>query len=335
LPASSNSPYPHESAKSQFVCRLDYFFCHAKTNDVQNIGHEIARLLQVHDRLESRFTYSLIGLKIFQDFLQSYKPPFSLLHPLKWLLKGAIRAADNMVGGVFSEILGEITGDSLDKIFERANEQVQRLLKNKHTADSFQQYCQSKPLGSILSGSYSPGRRYLSTHQFNESIFNALQNAHMLDGAFETITALHGFVTSVKAKALVLIIDDANDMTLLNSIVRFIDHLDELDGRAEDRPGVLLIVSMLQATYDRIKNTEVPDKALKHRICFKEPKTLRGPMNGEIGALLNRLLDLREPYQAIDDNVRQRITTDCSAPSFREAIECIGGHLRALENARA
>jgi hypothetical protein len=81
----------------------------------------------------------------------------------------------------------------------------------------------------------------------------------MLASTKESIAALRDIVGLVKAKVLVVIIDDANDITLLKSVVSFIDSLGSLDRtRDNGKPGVLVILSMLEATYDRIMNSTEP-----------------------------------------------------------------------------
>jgi hypothetical protein len=84
----------------------------------------------------------------------------------------------------------------------------------------------------------------------------------------------------------VIMIDDANDPFLLEKIMRFIDGLNDLRGRS---PGVLLVLSMLDSTYEKVANTANLDKSLRDRICFNQRIQTPGPTVTEVTDLVKRL----------------------------------------------
>ena len=330
----------HSSSGDRIGCKFDYFFTHVKVHGLEasRMGADIVSHLQVHNSIEPTLTYSLISLKVFQNFLQTYKLPFyvkCVTNPFKWGIKAAASLLDRFVGGMISDFIGEATGDAFDEV----NKTVQDRLAVRHTAARFREYCQGKMLGTILADSYSKNNTYTSAVQFNRSVFDAFARAQILNNVNDAIRATRDIIGAVSAKVLVVLVDDANDEMLLENFAGFIDGLDELDRTAgRNNPRVLLILNMVKFTYDSILHTDKLDKSLQQRLCYNEPVFLPGPSQNNLRLLVEKLVNLRngDPSKTpitITDQKKQEIAENCKRDSYRESTSCILKCL-SLENRR-
>jgi hypothetical protein len=316
-------------------CRFDYFFSHVKTDGIKSeeIGYHLLQALQFHPKWPSTYTYSLISLRLFQQFLQtSYQLPWyvRLALPIKWIMKGGLNTLDKGLGGMLSDILGEAAGEA----FEAVNKRAQLYLSNQHIQMQFRNYCDNTRIGSILVDHYSRMKKYLPPDKFNKSIFDALNSAHMLDSAADAITAMRDLISTVGAKVLVVMVDDANDDALLKNFVGLINRLDALD-RDGTAPKVLLMLSMLSSRYDDVMRSTDDDKSLRQRLGYNGRVVLPSPTAEDIASLIARLEYLSSkdaPVTSASASLsapdKASIVEECKNRPYRYAMRCIGRHLR-------
>lgn len=323
-------------ANTDVGCRFNYFFSHVKLHSADNshIGYSLFQPLQFHLKWDSSYTYSLIAIRLFREFLSSYRHPWYvwLTNPLKWFVKAAVKTCDALLGGMLSDVLTEAGGE----LFDRANKAAQDFLAQEHTKDKFREFCNARKVGAIIADNYASGGAYTPPNRFNEKLFHTLENAQVLASAYDAIAEMREILSSVEAKVLVIIMDDANDLQILQNIARFIDGLDDLD-RTEgpNKPRVLLLLNMVKSTYDAIATSDNPDKSLKHRILYNPPIVLPPPTAADIAALTDRIATLMNISDAgatrsrqVTAEERATIAQSCPRTSYREAIGHISESIR-------
>jgi hypothetical protein len=316
-----------QSSTSRLQLKSDYFFAHIKAHnlEISKIGQHFFTALQLHLKVEPTYTYSLISVKLFRDFLNSYKPPWYVrLNPLRLGTKALTEFLDGFSLGIFSEVLGEVKGTT----FDQADKRVQAFLGRRHWAEAFEQYYSNRPFGAVLAKYYSQGRGTpISPETFRTNVANALENTLTLRSSNDAIRIMRDVARLVNAKVLVLLVDDANDLALLDNLQGFIDGLDDLDRTGgREGPRVLLVLSIVQEIYRKIVNTSASDKSLPQRISFTPPVVLEGPGRPQIEQLVDRLISLRWFSRRGKSNRnydKAQIAQDCQKRTYREAISCI------------
>ncbi len=314
-------------SQSSSPIKFDYFFTYvsAQSIDAKKIGYEIFRNLQIHYKLQPSYTFSLLQKEVFREFQKWYKAPWFTNIPSYILRRGA-HLVDAQVGGALSELLEDIGSESLDHAFEAADKQLLKFLKNKHALRGFKDFCELRNLGDIFVTKQMVEGKIFPPDKYNAAILDVLTKGSMVDSPVEVIEALQDVARIVKAKALIVIIDDANNLIILNKLIRFVNKLNDFN--AFGRPRVLLILSMLTNTYNTIKNSQNPDETLKQKLTFNPPIQLPAPTPEDIKDLVGNLIRFRNEAcintRPIGDVETKEILEQCCCGSYRAAIQCVG-----------
>ena len=228
----------HDRATDKVSSRFAYFFSHVQghvTRDATT-GLEIFRNLQFHFKRPSTSSYAIVSLKLFQQFLAGYRPPWwaKVFHPIKWVATAGVKALG--LDSFFSDVLGDATGETMESVFEK----TQRYLARQHTMKKFEAYCSQRRAGGFLAKIYSQRHRHFSPNDLNKELFDDLSKARILDSSHQAILEICDIVSAVDTKVLVILVDDCNDDKLIKNIVGFIDGLVALDRNTSPlRPRVL------------------------------------------------------------------------------------------------
>jgi hypothetical protein len=147
------------------------FFSHVETHgtDIAKKGYEIVERLQLTPKVPSLYTYNLIALQIFKDFVAGYTAPrWAKLSPLRW--------ATNMIDThITGGMIQEIAGNSKDDLLSKANQQLSKALTKRDLKNKYREYSGKIQLGGMIADHYASSPRDLSPGTHNQAIFNALE----------------------------------------------------------------------------------------------------------------------------------------------------------------
>jgi len=243
---------------------------------------EIVTNLRRSDIEEPELTYSLIAAKIAGDFAMQYQPPI-LWRFLKLLGRGT---ADFFTGGFYGkleEALRDKSAQQIRSALEGVNERFQKSLNNTHYRKKFEEFIGDLVAFEPFVNTYFNQSSGAGINRLRANFLAAVNGAPSLAQPEQAIAQIIELGKRINTKAVVIIIDDCNQLGFVEQLLPLINDLSKFT-----TTKVFLMVNMVQSVAEEIVRSS-GDQSVPQRLFYNDPIRLLGPSRKEVDALYDNL----------------------------------------------